>query len=475
MSLSRELLALRKQGRSAQALAQARQGLEQNRHDIWFLRAYGWALYDAVKPLVQACQAKTLSPAALDSQLGQLMREFSAFGGALRQDSCFSQMLRLANDASRSWADFLPFARWAGEGAFSEKDKQAYQLENGKTIDSLHQRFMRAIARETARHAKANTAAPDVLAWGEQTIGAALQQYPDDQWLNYYQSQLDLAQGRREQAIARLMPVLQWQVRMPWPWSLLGDILAATRPDDALICLAHATQLAREELHIANTRIHLARLLASKSRHAEAAQQTRLAAQYRSNNGYKVPPELESQLNSDWYARIRSENSFQDLPTVATQARRLLLALQGQNLPCQLAVVDNINRQKALIHVSINKQLDVVLYERDFPQIVHLKLGDIIEVVLSEHGRRVLEWRHADGSTLPEDCKNISGTLMRRPGQNFAFVRSSAGAIHVRAALAESFAAGQIHEVKCLAVWSVNRQGKSGWSALRVDDVLVSA
>ena len=145
---SNEIFALRKQGRSAQALEMARAEHPSNADDLWFQRAYGWALYDHVKKLVDAYEEKQLSASGLDAQLTPYMREFARMATALRGDAVFSQMLRLAGKVAKDWRDFLAFARWAGIDSFSEDDKKPFVNPAGKTIDSLQRRFIRAVCRE---------------------------------------------------------------------------------------------------------------------------------------------------------------------------------------------------------------------------------------------------------------------------------------------------------------------------------------
>lgn len=100
---SHEIRALRKQGRSAEALEMARSEYPENAGDIWLLRAYSWVLYDHVKKLVDSYEAKQLSPASLTGQLSPYMREFAKIGSPLKKDGVFSQMLRLASKVSNDW------------------------------------------------------------------------------------------------------------------------------------------------------------------------------------------------------------------------------------------------------------------------------------------------------------------------------------------------------------------------------------
>lgn len=467
---SNEIFSLRKQGRSAEALEMARAEYPENADDIWFLRAYAWSLYDHVKKLVVSYEAKQLSPIALHGQLTPYMHEFAKIAGPLRGDSTFSQMVRLAGKASKDWKEFLSFARWAGIDDFSDDDKAAFVNEQGKTIDSLQQRFTRAICRETSAKATDPQSDQALIEWGIGILDQALQDEPNDQWLNYYQSKLHLAQGETDLAIKRLAPVLRRQSRAAWPWAQLGEILEATRPEDALTCYAHATELAREEQEVAKVRIHLAQLLSLAGRFNEAARQTSLAMQYREQHGYKVPQELQQLLASDWYQQAVANNTLLQLPKMETVAKALLHELDRQSLTYTKGVIDHINTEKALSYVATSADTGFGLPHRKFPQVADVSPGTVVEVGFAEPEGPPLDWRLSEAKALPGLCEMLSGSLERRDGKDFAFIRTTGDDIFVPPALANAFAPDQQYDVSCLAIRRTNKQGKTGWRAVKFID-----
>lgn len=176
---SREIFALRKQGQSAQALAMARNKYPNNGDDIWFIRAYAWCIFDHVKNIVSNYENNLLPANQLSGQLSPYMQEFSAIGLLLKKDMCFSQMLNLANKASKDWDDFLYFSKWAGLDCFSDEDRNPYISENGDRIDSLQSRYLRSIAREVSIHQ--DNLNEEMLQWGKRAIKFALELNSNDQ------------------------------------------------------------------------------------------------------------------------------------------------------------------------------------------------------------------------------------------------------------------------------------------------------
>lgn len=464
---SGEIFALRKQGHSAEALEKARAEYPQNASDVWFLRAYAWALYDHVKDLVDRYEAKQLSPTALSRQLSPYMREFAQVGNPLRGDSAFSQMLRMAGKAAKGWSEFLGFACWVGTDDFSDEDKKPFINEKGKTIDSLQTRFLRAICREAVTREADAQANPEWVEWGKGILQQALLANPNDQWINYYQSKLHMAHGETEQAVKRLTLVLHRQSRAAWPWALLGEILEPKQPEDALICYTHAIQLAREEQEVAKVRIHLAQRLALTERFNEAAQQAHLASKYREQHGFKVPPDLQQLLASDWYQQTVANGSFQQLPKVEAVARALLQGLDQQNLTFTRGVIDHVNAEKALSYVATGADSGFGLPHRKFPKLAALPPGTVVEIGRAATDGPPLDWRISDVTVLPGLCETLSGTLARHESRDFDFIQTTGEDIFVHPDLAKAFTPGQTYDVICLAIKRTNKQGKTGWRAVK--------
>ncbi len=464
---SSEIFTLRRQKRHADALAMARAEYPKNTNDIWFLRAYAWVLYDHAKLLIERYETNLLPPAALASQLSPYMHEFARMAKDLRGDSAFSQMLNLACKVSREWHEFLGFAHWAGTHVFSEDDRKPFVNAQGNTVDSLEKRFIHAICRETVARTADTQANLDLIEWGKGILEEALEADSNDQWLNYYRSKLHLVNGESEQAIKRLIPVLRRQSRVSWSWALLGKILEVGQPEDSLTCYIYASQLAREEQEVAKVRIHLAQRLALLYRFNEAAQQVSLALQYRKKNGLKVTQDLQQLLTSDWYHQAVANNSLQPLPQMEAAARALLQALDRPNLTYIRGVIDHINTEKGLSYVATGADSGVGLPHRIFPQIAELSPGMLVEVGRADPNGPALDWQVSHATVLPGLCETFSGQLVRHEGKDFAFLRAGTQDVFVPPPLAVAFTPGQQYDVACLAIKRTNKQGKTGWRALK--------
>ncbi|EFH10717.1 DUF7017 domain-containing protein [Pseudoroseomonas cervicalis] len=463
---SKEVFNLRKQGHSKEALELARAEIDLHGNDVWFLRAYAWALYDVVKKPIDDFEAGRLSPTSMAHRITPFLKEFSKIGDPLRKDTAFSQMLRMATKASKVWPDFLLFAHWAGVDDFDPEAREPFVTPEGKQIDSLQTQFTRAVARETAALAEIPHADRGLLAWGTGVLESALAATPNDQWLNYYRSRIHLALGEDEEAIRRLIPVLRRQQRAAWPWAQLGRILEDRQPQDAVTCYAHATQIAREEQEVAKVRIRLAHLLAHAERFDEAADQVRRALSYREAHGFKTPLDLWQLTSSDWFRRSVERQSFCSVPNASKAAHALLRDLDKRKLVYTKGVVDHINAERALTYVATGAQSGVGLLHRHFPAAAALAPGSIVEVGRAEPEGPAIDFRSAPGGAVPGLFEEIQGKIERKPGQSFAFVKGTTQDVFVPPPLAAGIEPGSTRDVSCWAIRRANKNGVIGWRAI---------
>lgn len=464
---SKEIFGLRRAGKSAEALEAARAGFSGREDDLWFLRAYAWVLYDRAKQVVEDHERKRISDSAMANRISPCMREFAQMASPLREDAAFSQMLRLAGKVSRHWPDFLAFAQWAGIDGFPAEDRAPFVTDDGRRVDSLQQRFVRAITREAASAAAGGRRDADPVRWGLSILAQALADDPNDQWLNYYQCKIDLSEDRLEDATRRLAPILRKQSRAAWPWALLGEILEKSRPEQAVVCYVHATELAREEQEVARVRIRLAELLAAQDKFSEAAYEARLAAAYRDEHGFKMPTELSRLLQSDWYAREIAAHRLRPPPKAANTARKLLAELDARPVAYTTGVVEHVNERRALTYVVTDVENGLPMPHAQFPEIAEVEPGTIVEIGKTSPAEKPTDWRRAEVGVIPGFCEDVTGRIERHEGNSFAFLRHPKGDVFVPPDLAKKSGEGDVEERTVRAILRKAKNGKVGWKALR--------
>lgn len=296
-----------------------------------------------------------------------------------------------------------------------------------------------------------------------------MQLFADDMWLHYYQSKLCLLRGDAEAAIKYLLPVLRRQSKTDWVWVALAQALQSIHPQEVIVCYARAIQLAQKEQNVARARIHLAQLLFEDGRLEEAARQVKIAHQWRTENNYKIPPELAQLLATDWYTQIVQNESDLALDDVSAQADALQAMLEQQNLQYQLGVVAHINHDKKLSFVNLSADKGVSLYHDTFPDAASLAPGEVIEVGFICGDNKPVKWRPSAKNEIPGLCQIFEGSLTQPPGRDFGFLQCAQTRIFVPPPLLQEADTQTEQEkpVAYLAVYSTSPKGKKDWRAIR--------
>lgn len=474
MNWSSEVSQLRKSGQLPEALAKAREGFEADPNDIYLQRAYGWVIYDLVKQEAQLFEQSKSSPGKVANRLNEWLADYRQFGANERPGMLHSLLLTQILKVGKVWPGFLEFARWWGPEYCRPEDKEPYNADNGIPLHSLEMRLLSAIGREASH--RANQLDPQLLAWAENQLQVGLTIAPDDQWLHYYKSKQLLNKGKTVEAREWLMPVVRRQQRAAWVWTLLGQTFELTDADKAIICYFRSVQVAGQPQEVANTRIALARLLASAERFDEAAVQIHKALGYRSQNNFSVPQALIQMAGSDWYRSRASRNVLPREPDVGDAADAIAFGGESGELVYRVGVIDNQNAEKALAHVAFSIDEGVVLPYRRFKGISDMQVGDVVEVGLAEVDHRTIKWRETAATRIDGFCQPFAGELTQRAGQTFGFVVTEDNCrvfVHPNLMRETALAAGT--SITCRAVMGKDKQGKEGWRALTLEAALIES
>lgn len=465
---------LRKSGYLPESLAKAREGFEADPNDTYLQRAYGWVIYDLVKQEAQLFEQGKSSPGKVANRLNEWLADYRQFGGNERPGMLHSLLLTQILKVGKVWPGFLEFARWWGPEYCRPEDKETYKADNGKSLPSMEMRLFYAIGREASH--RADELDSRLLEWAEDQLQVGLSIAPDDQWLHYYKSKQLLDKGKFVEAREWMMPVVRRQQRAAWVWSLLGQTFELTDADKAITCYFRAIQVAGQPQEVANTRIALARLLASAERFDEAAVQISKALEYRSQNNYSVPQALIQMAGSDWYRSRASRNDLPREPDVGDAADAIGFGGELGELVYRVGVIDNQNTEKALAHVAFSIDEGGVLPYRRFKGISDMQLGDIVEVGLADDDHRAINWRKSATTEIAGFSQQFVGELTQRQGQSFGFVVTERNCrVFVHPNLMGKSAPAARTLITCRAVMGKDKQGKEGWRALTLETASIES
>ncbi|WP_296697462.1 tetratricopeptide repeat protein [Thiocapsa sp. UBA6158] len=468
MDAARHISELRKAGRLDEALEVAKPALAAASDDLWLNRASGWLFYELIKRDINAFEEGRISRGELIAHLDAWLRQYARGGQADCPGLLHSLMLTLVVKVDREWPRFLAFARWWDPRFLRTEDREGFKLDNGKTVASLEMRFVYAVAR--AISASPGEQSPDLIAWGSHLLDTTLQSHPNDQWLHYYKSKQLTDLGRASEAREHLLPVLRRQRQASWAWALFGATWKTDDPANAITCYFRALQVARKDVEVLATRVHLAELLARAERYAEAAAQVRAALECREANGYRIPQNLSQLADSDWYRRYSALPNVIREPDVSKAAEELLFGADASDLKYRLGVIDNQNKDKALAHVVFDADAGAILLYRTMKGISDLAVGTCVEVGFVNGENHPVAFRQSEKTTIPGVCGWFEGEFSQRPGQAFAFIVTHDGErIFVHPSLVGEHRSAAGDKLSCHAVIGKDKQGKPGWRAVSIE------
>ncbi len=427
MNESQLISSLRKSGQLQEAYQRARQALQENPDDLSLPRAMGWVLYDLVKRelgTVSDDEGEPSRQASVDlRRVHRFFHEFQRLGIPRDDHLIYSLMLRLATKAQRAgWRGFLEFVQWWDLSHLTEEDRQPQQIAGDKQIPSLESVALYAIGRAATESEDASE-----RVWARTVLEDAVARYPDDIWIARSLAHLEFSDGNLDRAQERLRSVLRRKPREWWLWKEMGEMLATTHPDDAILCYYRACELMRDKTKLVSVYQQLASLLASQGRYDEAAWFVEQAYSIRAQQGWKIPPELAQMHSDEWF------QARQGAPKPQAQtdgfARQFLQGIAAEQVQTALAVLDHHNSQKQLAYLLTAPREGVAVPYKQFPKVQNLSVGAMVELRYAHsNGRRVIvEVKPASVQEIEGFAKRVRGRLRKPANQSYGFVQADTG------------------------------------------------
>lgn len=466
----RGVMALRREGRHADALAGARALMSADPDDVWHCRALCWCLISCAWDFAKAGDRETaarhtrearaalpegeplldqslhkLESAVLHDTRGlvaalkalaartgqdrespdpvvqndalQLLRQYAEAVDQPVPGLTHSVVLHYAIRCLADAPEFLPFFRWWNPDSFRPEDFERYdKADAAKPLPSLVERALKAL------HAARTAAGPhasDQHEWIAAFFDRHAPRYGDNPYVGYYHGLLLADLGRHEAARERLRTVVRAQPDEFWTWAALAQA-CADRPDLAAACLCRALACpAHNPDFLVRVRARLASTWEQIGRPAEASREAATAVELRRRNGWSVPHDLADLANlpadpidAEAYATTRA--------AFAAQADTLVTPLDTPG------VVEHINAAKGIVAIAIGPGETALVRPDRLPAAATLKAGDTVLLAVErspEAGSpaRVLALVPAPTSAPSSFCRRIQGPFKSHPA-GFGFV-----------------------------------------------------
>lgn len=185
------------------------------------------------------------------------------------------------------------------------------------------------------------------------------------------------------------------------------------------------------------------------------------------------------------YNRSKEENTFVEVGSLKDLGNLLQLSNSSNNqensinnhhIETKIGYIHNHNDGYSYIRTSVNRKETFRVPHRVFPEVKDMAIGTVIktECSIDEHNqvRKIYSYNQCSEKELNFSFEEFEGKLEREIGNNFAFIKNYGTSIYVPPSWAKYFNEGQVYNVQCLAVESLDKNGNLGWEALEVIEIL---
>ncbi|OVE73936.1 hypothetical protein BVX94_02355 [bacterium B17] len=265
-----------------------------------------WEITRGLKDLLQADNVDA------DAIQG-LLREYARLENIDKPSNLHSLVLRRAAKAAQkeSFPGFIRFLQWWDTANLMPGDYERIidNRDADKSYDSCVELIIKGL-HKAADHEQDS----DTIRWASAFMAQHYNEYPNQEWFEYYYGKMLVRTGDLEHARNLIMPIVRKKKREFWAW----DNLAATYTDSdgnkRLSCLCKAlTCKVPKEAFLMNVRVELGELLAELGQHPEARFEIDKVINIRSSNEWKIPQQLQDIQASDWYEQASPPDSNKDL------------------------------------------------------------------------------------------------------------------------------------------------------------------
>lgn len=503
---SKQVTALRKEGKLEEAKAGAEQLLQDDAENIWHRRAAAWVYYEFLKissepgkyttfrdylagikalelseeehmlfdsaawqigSMVFALQKQKPVPYGKISELAELIRGFHF----TKPSEVYSFIYKAFHKGYSGWPAYLRFADWWGFKHFLPADYQQTEFNDKKIMSIVEQAYI-AYAKKLLE-GESDHRFPDVRHLDKARIEAfmpwldhIIETCPEYQYPAFFKAKLMLATGEGEQVLNTFLPFARKKQKQFWVWDLLADIFSEDR-ELQFACYCKALSLHTPDAFLVKLRERFAGLLLERELYDEAKTELRQLMTAREKEGWKIPNSVKRRTTQEWYSSATAKKHNNALYQQHVKAADALL---HYDTPEEVFVVDYVNRDKKRFSFIKDREnagtayYDGVMKAPETGQLLKLRLR------ASERNGvyRLISARQAEADTPCEAVRAFEGALKLIPPVNFGFVQD----VLLPPPLIQQngLSHGQPLRGKALLSYDKKRE-KWGWKAYRIEPV----
>lgn len=473
-----------KAGEIAEAYEIALQDWQNAPDDVWTQREVGWALYYYIKEDVE--QKRTDSFYEHLEKLGELtlldltsdkliyenlLWKVAEFAKGFQtedfaaMDTLFSKIQNYHFGSSRpyslllqyfikfeGWNQLADFIDWWDLNNLTAEDYEQFQMENGKKVMSLAERAYIAYSKALLKFGNQEHIAAFIP-----RIETLMDAHPEMLYPGYFCGKLLIAQGAgKEEALKKVIPFVRKKINEFWAWQLMSDIFR-DEPDKQLACLLRAVHCKTQESFLGKIRIRLAEIYIQRQDYPRAKYNIDKVSACYLQQGWKLPGQLQQWSWQNWPQTTQPDASdpFDYKPITED-----ILFSELAECFAMVTYVDVQAKRAALVYGIKQRMMAKYGHWGLKPKegmVLKLKFtpgGDNLNIIRAEQ---------AQGPFSLPFVKIVKGTVNKREGNPFAFLRTGKDDIFLSPAVVSKYNLTGNETVTAAAVYDYNKK-KSEWN-----------
>ena len=492
MATIKEITALCKAGNVEDAYVMALADWQATPDDVWAQREVGWTLYYLLKPDIDRHDARAfnehlytyaqLSLLADDDMIQEsILWRITEYVRGLQKndvqslDGLFSTIQSLKFKPSRpysfllklvlqfeGWKRLADFLEWWQLDHFMPEDYQPFQSENGKRLMALAERGYVAMARELVKGADKEKMRAFIP-----KMETLMDEYPDMLYPGYFCGKMLITLGTTpDEALQKVIPFAKKKVSEFWVWQLLAEIFADNDKERQMACLLRASHCRTQEAFLGKLRIRLADNYIHQGDYNRARHHIDIVARTYLSHGWRLPFEVQCWVREPWIQQAKADASD---PIDWQGITDVLLFADAKEA---IAVVTYVDPQKhRAVIVYGEKKSSMERYDR---WKVKVNVGTLLKIRYTDNHGKVAHIVGAETvgveaiADLPY-CKKVSGMVLQRDGQAFAFLKTFNDKLFIAPPVVAKHHLSNGQRIEALAVLDYNKKRDSwGWNCVSV-------
>lgn len=294
----------------------------------------GWEIQRMLKVLIDSEENR-------GQEIRNLLADYSRLRHIERPGQLHSLVLyRAAQSAEKEkFPTFIKFFKWWDPQYLRKEDFERIDSQDGtKDYPGCVAHVIKGIYKTSK-----TIDDPELISWAADFVGAHYEKFPEEEWFPYYFGKLLLHSGSKEEARAKLIPIVRRKRSDFWAWNCLADTYEDIDADLQLACLCRALQCrTRDDSFRVKVHERLGFLLLEGQHYAEAKYEIAAALSIRRaprDRAWSIPDRLVEAEQADWYMKpAMPKNNHALYDQHASAADAIILA----DLPESPAVVSGI-------------------------------------------------------------------------------------------------------------------------------------